>query len=976
MTFPENNQNDIEFLMKTGKYAEALALLMKESIEIANIGAWDQILQNLNLQSECNWRMGKIQEAINCAELALNISKSLPQKVHPEIANSYNHLGACYNKMGKLGQAIQYHQQSLELKLMIYGDNHPITANSYNNLGLCYRAIGDFSNALSFHFKALNIREKVFGKYHVSTARSYHNLGSCFDDKGDYAQALHYKQLSYQIKLKEWGENHPGTAIALHTLGVSCHLLKKYHEAIEYFKKALTIKLAIHNEVHHETALTCYNLGICCQHLGLYSTAIDYYHWALSIWEKSFGGQSSKTGMCCRNLAEVYFVLNRFAQTHEYLQKSLYALGLDISVSQIYRLPELTNYNSAIQLFETLTLKANVHYSLYSNSEEFLDLATSLAYFQCADELIDKIRQSFKIEDSKLSLAGNAKTKVYNKALEVIHTIAQDFHNSEKGTLKNLIQSINKDYGYHLPINLMDLAFYFTEKSKSILLYEGIKEAEAKAKAYIPEELRTEEDQLRHQLTYLERCISEINENDLNPSVTDRLADLRSSYFDAKKIYESLIERLEVEYPEYYRLKFDLTIAGINQIQAALPPETGMISYMLTDQLLCAFLITPTQKYWTFQTLPDDFHRLASDFSYTFQPFEENNYLNYSYTLYSCLLKKLIKSGKLKQINRLIIVPDGVIHKIPFEALLTKKCTEDISFKKLPYLLNQFMISYHYSATLWHQQNQSAKTEQVFKELVSMFEPNNSKLSGEFIGIAPVYSAQINRPDIDETDLLFETDSNIRPGNEQLQSKHRIEYLESAGVLRSNIEGKPYQELLYTEMEVQKAGHLFAKKNRSGRVLIHHSATLDNFKALAGQYKYVLIAAHADVDDDKPSKTGIIFSPNTGDGKTLFSMKDAYNLQLNAEVVVLSCCETGIGEIKHGEGTMALNRGFLYSGAKNVVYTLFKVYDKESCELTTLFFKYLLSGYSVAEALRFSKLRLIYKGLKPIKWAGYVVIGE
>ncbi|MBK9462318.1 MAG: CHAT domain-containing protein [Sphingobacteriales bacterium] len=153
--------------------------------------------------------------------------------------------------------------------------------------------------------------------------------------------------------------------------------------------------------------------------------------------------------------------------------------------------------------------------------------------------------------------------------------------------------------------------------------------------------------------------------------------------------------------------------------------------------------------------------------------------------------------------------------------------------------------------------------------------------------------------------------------------------------------------MIHSETEVRKVGELFAAQRQTAKILLK-----------------------------KPDQTGIIFSPNETDGNGIFYMGDVYNLQLQADLVVLSCCETGLGKISKGEGTMALNRGFLYSGAKNVVYTLFKVYDKQSCELTTELFKQLIAQQPSIEALHQAKLNLIARGLMPNKWAGYVLVGQ
>jgi CHAT domain-containing protein len=110
---------------------------------------------------------------------------------------------------------------------------------------------------------------------------------------------------------------------------------------------------------------------------------------------------------------------------------------------------------------------------------------------------------------------------------------------------------------------------------------------------------------------------------------------------------------------------------------------------------------------------------------------------------------------------------------------------------------------------------------------------------------------------------------------------------------------------------------------------------------------------------------------------TLYS-NEIYNLDLKADLVVLSSCESGIGKLVKGEGMMALTRGFLYAGADNIITSLWKVYDKSTSILMKNFYKYVLEGESYSSALRKAKLEMISdpRTASPVNWSGFVLIGR
>jgi CHAT domain-containing protein len=162
---------------------------------------------------------------------------------------------------------------------------------------------------------------------------------------------------------------------------------------------------------------------------------------------------------------------------------------------------------------------------------------------------------------------------------------------------------------------------------------------------------------------------------------------------------------------------------------------------------------------------------------------------------------------------------------------------------------------------------------------------------------------------------------------------------------------------------------------------MNEQATVAKFKEIAGNYKILHIATHGIVDNQNPVHSRLLFSPVTmqTDGADL-QYNDLFNLQLNADLAVLSACNTGYGRNSEGEGIIALSRGFLYSGVPSLVISLWKVEDESTAAIMKSFYKYLKDGFSKDESLRKAKLDYLKKSDKlsasPYYWSGFVNIGN
>ncbi len=163
--------------------------------------------------------------------------------------------------------------------------------------------------------------------------------------------------------------------------------------------------------------------------------------------------------------------------------------------------------------------------------------------------------------------------------------------------------------------------------------------------------------------------------------------------------------------------------------------------------------------------------------------------------------------------------------------------------------------------------------------------------------------------------------------------------------------------------------------------LTKDQGSLQNFNAAVPKnFGMLHFATHAVFDDTKPEYSYLAFSPNTKDAFLLY-VRDLYEIEINAELVTLSACETGIGELKRGEGFIGLARGFFYSGAASIASTLWKVNDASSTQLMENFYKNLADGDQKDQALQKAKLQFLKTNsqnarVHPYYWSGYIISGN
>jgi CHAT domain-containing protein/Tfp pilus assembly protein PilF len=298
----------------------------------------------------------------------------------------------------------------------------------------------------------------------------------------------------------------------------------------------------------------------------------------------------------------------------------------------------------------------------------------------------------------------------------------------------------------------------------------------------------------------------------------------------------------------------------------------------------------------------------------------------------SSLYNELIKPAEpyLSKGSKLIIIPDGVLNYLPFEVLLTenKKPDTKASYSDVTFLLKKYPVSYAQSAS-------------VLKTLISQHDNTGEKAAKSENLLAfgdPLYG-----------DSLF------------------------------NAKAK-YPRLEYSGKEIENIASFF--KAGSSNVYLRDKATEENLKQKndLDKFNYIHFATHAFLNEEKPDLSSLVLTSEKNSGEDGFlQAAEIFNLKLNADLVVLSACQTGLGKLIRGEGMVGLTRAFMYAGTPSVVVSLWSVSDMSTASLMGEFYKNLIKNkLCKTDALRKAQLALINdeKYAHPFYWAPFILIGD
>lgn len=728
---------------------------------------------------------------------------------------------------------------------------------SYSFIAKMYTDEGKYELAQQYYDK--NIRYILQKKPNdlASLNTNYSLLAELYGKKGQYENSNAYfkKALGFYLK-DQTGIN--GIIATAHNLSENYLALSKTDSAQYYLKLAKNYL----NETHHFASYHHRVQAKLEQKMNNYELALKELNFALHLEKEKWKNAKNES---------IAIIYNEIGMLQA-------AFGQYVSA--------VANYNLGLEQVEDFDSRGTSTLKLLKNKSVSLNKLGNNDNYKATMETVnlgiktlDTLKPSFRSKADQLFLIEDA-FPLFESGLEAAY---------------QLYASTSDD-------SLIDLAFRYSEKSKSVLLLEALLEAKATQFANIPNDVLERESELKSEITYLEKQIKN--------SETDQ-SDQKDALFTLKEEYRQLVQKLEVDYKRYYDLKYNTTTVSLEVSQKFLSKHQLLISYFYGNKAIYAIALNRGKKEMFRIPIDAD---LEANIKKVYQMLSDSKsdviaLGNATYSIYELLLKPILNSGDQK---KLIIIPDGLLNYLPFSALNT-------SPGGIRYLAENHAIGYVNSATLLSELEERQPKEHTI------------------LAFAPSFDSTVSVSNPDRGKLL------PLPNN-----KKEVE-------------------------QILTSFH--------GRAFIDGEASLRNFKSQLASFGMVHLATHAIFDDTAPEYSYLAFAQNGNAAEDLLYVADLYNLQLDADLVTLSACESGIGDLKRGEGFLSLARGFFYSGAASIASTLWKINDASTTTLMTSFYKNLSKGEAKDVALQNAQIEFLDNNRDnalshPYYWSAFVISGN
>lgn len=882
------------------------------------------LAQYWNNRGIIHFEKGYFDRALDDFTRGLDLKRQTMPASDPSIANSFNNVGNVHYMRGDYDQALDFYRQALALRRQAYKENHPVIAGSYQKIGSAYQLRGDLDLALQYFDQSLAISLKAYGENHVEVTRCYEMMSSLYLRKGEPAAALVFAQKALTIDSKVLGEQHPLVATRHNKVADMFSATGQHDSALAHYNKGIDLLVARHGERYYMIGHAHQDLGDLHVARQEWSQALLAYDRADSLLSAAMGTAYPALTVIDRRRAMIYMEQKEWRKAFAQIQAALGRLSGTFHPQHYHDNPAPASLPASRAVVDVLAQKGRALEEYYRQvTRNKGDLRACLQTCTLAADLLDHLLDRYEGTESKLETAEEVHF-IYDRG---VRTAMQLWNNTGENSY-------------------LQTAFVMCEKAKSAVLWHLVQETQARRFAGIPDSLLNLEREIRADITFYETRQQKEQQKGLKTDSL-RLREYRDKLFAAHERHRLLRDRFGREYPEYAQLFQDARPLNIASLQAGMNEGTALLDYYMDSaNTLYCFTVTRKGLDGSVTAIDSNFVNTISALTRSIKKMDKGGFLSHSHRLHEKLLRPQQKN--LAAVTRLLIIPHGELYKVPFEALLQKPVKAgNANYSSLPYLINGFDISYHYSALLYR--------HGMEKERGASLRPER----GDFLGFAPV----------------FRDSTRAAPVLAELRSRSAYD----SSYRSISIDGRRFNELRYSEDEVQTIMALFEQQNKKATGYMHDQATEKQFKASAGAHRLVHVATHGLINESVPQLSGLIFSPDTDhkeDG--VLYAAETFNLALDADLLVLGSCESGMGTLRAGEGLMSLTRGFLFSGARRVLVSLWKISDRHTRDFMAAFYADLLADRSCAAAARTAKLAMIKNPAtaSPNMWSGFILIGD
>lgn len=882
--------------------------------------------------------LDRYTEAFNALGQAESIYKSRDENAKG-LVSIYNNTAITLTDLIKFDEAEAYINEHERLVDRIYGPNSEQMADNFNLSGMLQHKRGYTNDAVVQYEKALKIYEAIGMKDQLDQASVLNNLGLTFLDYGEFSKARDYLNESLRIYQKRLPQNHKDILTTQMNLGLVEYNISNYPKAIEIYQNVLQF-----GKLDTLTSATVYqNMAIAQSISGDHDGAIASTSASLNLRKAKIGSANQLVADLEATLGNIYLELSQLDLAKEHFDNAneIYQhMSISSSTSRLYLsyadlYAELGRYDDAIK-YAQKSIDVNV------TSDGTVE--NNVLYFIGQVHKIDNYYRLYLTSSNAQYLEKSSQfvAEANRQILLAESEISNDQDRVEFGVWKSILTNIGikaalAQYAINQDPALLEEAFYFSERSKANVLINALKESNVKSFAGVDQTLVDRQRELSGNIQHLKQEVfKQTGQLSANNEV---LNNLKAQLFAQQRMYEAVTSKLE-ESPRYKKLTNGFELASLTKVQQTLIGEKeAIIEYAASDSALHTFLITRDHFQVFTKPFEAKFEQLITAYRNAIIFKSDAAFEYVSRQLYQLTLADVEQflSSSEATIERLWVVPEGPFNYFPFETLSRND----------RYIIEDYEVSYIYSMTL-----------------ADMLSSPSGNQRNNLLSFAPVFSDP--------------NSSTLTKGAQDIFTASRLASTEDQRGF--SINGEVITALPGTKYEVDAIDQMVKKKGLISETLVFDEAKEETIKSgILRDYQFIHFATHGFVNEANPEFSGVFMSQNeeSGEDCILFA-SEIYNLNLDADLVTLSACETGLGKFAYGEGIVGLSRAFLYAGAKNLVVSQWKVSDESTARLMVDFYSGIMNGENKSKALRQAKLALIASEefKQPYYWAPFVLIGK
>jgi CHAT domain-containing protein/Flp pilus assembly protein TadD len=619
--------------------------------------------RNVNRYALCNIKMAECLIRMDQHKAALELIQRTQSFIESQLEGNPYLLAEAYRVKGESLLNLGKFDESLEALLeaeSTYPENALLEkAETFNLLGVSYWNNQNKSLALQYHESALAIRKELQGDESIKVGDSYNNIGLIYLEDQP-VQATIYFNRALKIYELQLGTLNPKVAFTMINLARTTSNQGRYQDAEEWVKKVSQIWVELYQQSDHPNkAFTISVRGQIEEGKGNLNEALIYQQAALQQYIRLYEGKHPDIANQYQIIGKLYRKKEDYKEAIHAFQHAIYANLPNQQFISDYDLPEIDTYLHPDYLLSALMDKASTLEALhFDKTLRARELKSAIDTYILADQLLGSIR-SYRVQEQDKIRLGATSRQLYESGCKMAIILGEQPFMAKK----------------YYPI-----VFDFIERSKASVLLQAIQDTKAKSFAGIPEELLITEDSLKNELAYYQQQIA----------AGENLSENQQKIFEYQTAYRNFTDQLEKDYPKYFELKHGTGYIGADSLQQVIDEQTAIIQYFIGSERLYIFTLTSEEidissAEFNTQTQRDiTAYRNAIHHKIT----KMQNQIGTS--LYNKLIPSLAEEK-----SKWVIIPDGILNTIPFEALINEETNS--------YAIQNASITYSYSATLFHQ---------------------------------------------------------------------------------------------------------------------------------------------------------------------------------------------------------------------------------------------------------------------------------